>query len=61
MLYWPYTSIGMAAAKSRRKQEIPSLTEESIKQGIKELEEGRGKKFKSVEEMLAYVDKMPDD
>lgn len=51
----------MAAAKSKRKHEIPSLTEESIKQGIKELEEGKGKKFKSVEEMLAYVDKMPDD
>lgn len=51
----------MAAAKSRRKQEIPSLTEESIKRGIKALEEGRGKKFKSVEEMLTYVDKMPDD
>ena len=59
--YWLNANIGMAAAKSRRKQEVPSLTEKSIKQGIEELEERKGKKFKSVEEMLAYVDKMPDD
>jgi len=61
MPYQLNANIGMAAAKSRRKQEVPSLTEKSIKQGIEELEERKGKKFKSVEEMLAYVDKMPDD
>jgi len=61
MLYRINARTGMATTKSRRKQEIPSLTEESVKQGIKELEEGGGKKFKSIEEMVAYVDKMPDD
>lgn len=55
------TRLGMAAAKSRRKHDIPSLTEKSVARGIKELSEGKGRKFKSVEEMLAYVDKMSDD
>lgn len=51
----------MAAAKSRRKYDIPPLTEKSVERGFKELSEGKGKKFKSVKEMLAYADKMPDD
>ncbi|MGH9878957.1 MAG: hypothetical protein ACREBU_04760 [Nitrososphaera sp.] len=51
----------MAATKTKRKHEIPPLTDKSIKQGIEELEGGKGKKFKSVEEMLTYVDKMPDN
>jgi len=51
----------MAAIKSKRKHEIPPLTDESVKQGIGELKRGKGKKFKSVQEMMTYVDKMPDD
>ncbi len=49
----------MAITRSKRKHEIPPLTIKSIKQAIEELERGKGKIFKSVEEMLTYVDKIP--
>ncbi len=58
---------GMATAARKSKAskiKEDDLTPEEIqdvKQSLKELKEGKGKKFKSVQEMLAYVDSMPDD
>ncbi len=49
----------MAVINSKRKHEIPPLTDRCIKQGIVEIERRKGKKFESVEELLTYVDKMP--
>lgn len=51
----------IAAAKSKRKHDIPLLTEESIKRGIKELEEGKGKKVKNVEELFREIENYKED
>lgn len=42
-------------------KKIPPLTEDSIKQGIKDLEEGRYKTFKNSKEFFKYLESPSDE
>jgi len=42
-------------------KKIPPLTDDSIKQGIKDLEEGRYKTFKNSKEFFKYLESSPDE
>lgn len=48
-------------SKAGAKKIPPPLTEDSIKQGIKDLEEGRYKTFKNSKEFFKYLESSPDE
>jgi hypothetical protein len=53
------TSTGKSRAGTRGT--IPPLTKDSIKQGIKDLEEGKSRTFKSSKEFFKYLESLPDE
>ncbi|MGI0018892.1 MAG: hypothetical protein ACREAY_00310 [Nitrososphaera sp.] len=49
------------AASARTRTKLPPLTEDSIKRGIKELEEGKGKEFNSSKEFFKHLKSLPKE
>jgi len=47
------------AATARTRTKLPLLTENSIKKGIEELEECKGKKFNSSKEFFKHLKSLP--
>jgi hypothetical protein len=51
----------VVAATARTKTKLPPLTEDSIKKGIKELEEGEGKKIRQQKRTLQHLKSLPKE